>query len=186
MGKAKANTAAAAQEAGRELAKSTTVLDRIRDKEISGVVDELSFDQLLDQLRNDGELKEASDLGEGYHLVQGKESKAKFVDVPFVILNWRVNEKWKYGPGVSLNIKTAVPVVFEGKAYSKFILNDGSTGIAAQMMDYIQQGKTAAILCRRGLTRSDYEVTDKDGEPIIDPATNKPVDGTTFYLNTAL
>lgn len=167
------------------MAKGKSTLDRIRDKDVQ-VLEELSFDQLLDKLSQDGELDEVSDLGDGYHLIKGKEGKAKLVGVPLVILDWRVNEKWKFGPGVTLHIRTGVPVVFDGRAYDRFILNDGSTGIADQIAQRVASGKTGAILCRRGLSRSDYEVTDDSGNPVIDPATNKPVEGTTFYFDTSV
>lgn len=168
----------------------TSMLDKIRRKDTGGQeLAAISFEELLANMESSGELLDAADLGGGYHLVQGKESKAKFVDVPFIIVDYRINNKWTWGPGVSLMIKTAVPVVFEGHKYDQFILNDGSTGISEQ----IQSKELAVghhlgpILVKRGLTRSDYDVVDKEtGEPITDPATGKVIQGTTFYLNTAL
>lgn len=154
-------------------------------------IPDLSWDELLQKL-DPQELDNVSELGGGFHLVK-KDDKSKFEGVPFVILYFRINDKWRYGAGVSMMIQTAVPVVFDGERYERFIINDGSTGIAQQLFDYkVATGKQGPILCKRGLRSSTYEVMEDDptreGERrvVIDPATQKPVVGTTFYLDTSL
>lgn len=178
-----------------------TTLEKIR-AQVRGTTDkvgpapELTFDEMLAQLDAAGELETATDFGNGYHLVRGKENKAKFVDVPFIIEDYRINPDWKFGEGVSLMIRTGVPVAFEGRPYERFIVNDGSTGIAQQIVDrHAAKGykgnrmQGPAILCKRGLTKSEYDVIDPtDPErkrKLVDPATNEPVKGVTFYLDTS-
>jgi hypothetical protein len=164
-----------------------TTLEKIRAKEGGvAVLDELSFEQLLEQLNVEGELMDVAELGEGYHLLQGTAGKDKLVDVPFVIIKYKIQTGWKFGDGVTLQVRTGVPVAIEGRTYNKFIVNDGGSGIARQMFEHNEsKDKGKAILCRRGLSRSDYERKDENGDPIIDPVTMKPATGTTFYLNLA-
>jgi hypothetical protein len=166
----------------------------MRESKSLATADDISFDELMKQLEAEGELVDSSQLGEGYHLLQGKAEKKKLVGVPFVVLDWQKNPG-KFGGFYSLKIRTGVPVVFNGEGYTKFIVNDGSTGIRQQMDDFTANGFTGAIRCRKGLRVSeDYEVTeiykDENGEekrkPVIDPSTGKPVLGTTFYLDTSL
>lgn len=179
-----------------------TVLDRIRHEARQDVAVEpveVTFEELLARLDAEGMLDSAADLGSGYHLVRGDDGKNKFVDVPFIIEDYRINPNWQFGEGVSLMIRTGVPVAFEGRPYTKFILNDGGTGIGRQIVDRHQirgfkgqRMQGPAILCKRGLTRSDYDVMVTDpnnpnGERVklIDPVTGNPKRGTTFYLDTS-
>jgi hypothetical protein len=160
------------------LSKLTT-LDRIRDKKLDAR--ELGYDELLAQLEADGELVDVSDLGDGYKLVQGIAGKKKLVGMPFVILD-HVKQVSTKIPGSfysTMHIRTATGDLL--------IVNDGSTGIHNQLEGYREQGITKGIVCRRGLQVSeDYEVKDADGSPILNPQTNKPILGTTFYLDTSV
>lgn len=153
-------------------------------------IPDLTWEQLLNQLGDT--MDDTTDLGGGFHLIK-KDDKDQLEKVPFVILYFRINEKWRYGPGVSMMIQTAVPVVFNGQKYERLVVNDGSTGIAQQLFDYkAATGKNGPILVRQGLRSSEYEVTEEDpanpGEriPVVDPATGKKVIGKTFYLDTSL
>jgi hypothetical protein len=169
-----------------------TTLDRLRDEKRLGKQDEVSFDELMKQLEAEGELANVSQLGEGFHLLRGDDDKEKLVGVPFVIMDYVKNLGSKSPWFYTLKIRTATPIYFGKEAYTHFIVNDGGTGIGRQMADWVENGGKGAILCQRGLTVSkDYEVMEKDpitGEkkPVIDPATGKPILGTTFYLDTAL
>jgi hypothetical protein len=181
------NKARATGENGTELATQMSITDMLAERQ---QIPDLSWDELLKQLGDTDELDDVSALGGGFHLLK-RDDKDKLEGQPFVILFFRVNDKWRYGPGVSMMIQTAVPVVFNGQKYERFVVNDGSTGIAQQLFDYkAATGKNGPILVRNGLRSSEYEVMEDgpDGEkiPVIDPATQKPVLGKTFYLDTSL
>ncbi len=188
MGKAKT-----AQAAGKELAKTAGVLDKLRDQDLKGI-DEYGFDDLIAQLQQEGALVDAAAIGDGFHLLQGKEDKKKLEGIPLVILDWQKNPG-RFGGFMTLKLVTKTPVFFDGQGYSKFIVNDGGTGIKRQMEELIANGISGAIVCRKGLRVSeDYEVMEeyineggeKQQRPVLDPATNKPVLGTTFYIDTSL
>ncbi len=160
------------------LSKVTT-LDRIREKKVD--VRELGFDELLAALEAEGELVDVSDLGDGFKLVQGIAGKKKLVGIPFIILE-HVKQSSTKVPGSwysTMKIRTATGDLL--------IVNDGSTGIHNQLEGYRAQGISKGIICRRGLQVSeDYEVKDQEGNPILNPQTNKPILGTTFYLDTSV
>jgi hypothetical protein len=155
-----------------------TTLDKIRDKKFD--VRELSYDELLATLENDGELVDVSDLGDGYKLVQGIAGKKKLVGVPFIIIDHVKNVSTKV-PGSffsTMHIRTVMGDLL--------IVNDGSSGIHSQLEGYRAQGVTKGIVCKHGLRVSeDYEVKDENDQPILNPQSNKPILGTTFYLDTS-
>lgn len=156
-----------------------TTLDRIREAKVD--IHDMSFDDMLKTLEAEGEIVDASDLGEGYKLVQGIAGKKKLVGLPFIILKHKRQTSTKV-PGSfysSMWVKTA--------NNDMLLVNDGSTGIHAQLESYREQGVLKGIVCRHGLSVSeDYEVKDADGNPILNPTTNKPILGTTFYLDTSV
>jgi hypothetical protein len=176
--------------------KRAGTLDRLRDEKSLSELRDTSFDELVRQAEEAGELLDAVQLGEGFHLLRGEEEKEKLVGEEFMVVDWRDNPQGKFGVFFTMHIKTKHPIRFGEEAYQHFIVNDGSTGIARQLLDLKRAGSTGMIHCRRGLRVSkDYEVvtreTDPDtGEtirkPVLDPATGKPVLGTTFYLDTSL
>jgi hypothetical protein len=175
--------------------RAGSTLDRLRDEKSVGQLREMDFDDLVKMAEEAGELLDATQLGEGYHLL-ASDDKEKLVNAPFAVVDARFNEKGKYGGFVTLHIKTKFPIVFGEEAYQHFILNDGSTGIARQIRDMQENGFHGIIYCRHGLRVSkDYEVTEKKTDPdtgkevrvpIVDPATGKPILGTTYYLDTSL
>jgi hypothetical protein len=169
---------------------ATSALDRLRTKELkASELEEIDWDQMIQGLESEGQTLDASQVGEGFHLLQGKDDKKKLVGQPLAILDWDINPG-RFGGFATLKIRTQFPVQFDGQAYKYFILNDGGTGIARQIQDLKNNAFTGVVICKRGLRVSeDYEVTEvKDGKkvPIMDPSTGKPVLGTTFYLDTSL
>lgn len=183
----------------KEIAKAaggkTSTLDRVRQEKSVAELKDMDFDELIRQAEAAGELTDASQLGEGYHLLRGEDEKEKLVGVPFVVIDWKDNPG-RFGDFFTLRIKTKYPVMFGETGYQHFIVNDGSTGIARQMADRKAAGDMSLIYCRHGLQVSkDYEVTTKEldpdtgktiRKPVIDPSTGKPILGTTFYLDTSL
>lgn len=165
-----------AKDAAQLLQKPTT-LERYRaghDKEIN----RLTYEQLVAQLTNENALADMSLLGDGFQKPGDmKLAKAKLVNVPFVITDWR-RSPGDYGPFYSLRVVTSLN--------ERLIINDGSTGIAQQMYAIDNAGYSGAINCKHGLTKSDYPVVDRDDERhceacdglrMIDPAYDEPVPG---------
>jgi hypothetical protein len=166
----------------------------MREEKTVAEVRDLDFDVLLKQLEADGQVLDSTQIGEGFHLLQGKDEKKKLVGQPLVVIDWAINPG-KFGGFATLKIKTKFPVSFGAEAYSNFIVNDGSMGIRRQIQDIQQTGFTGVIVCRKGFRISeDYEVTervkDENGDesvrPVLDPSTGKPILASTFYLDTSL
>lgn len=187
-------------------------LDRRRRDQLARDMRAMSFSEARDAARQTGTgLVNAADAGIGYKLIEHADDKDFLVGVELMVLpGWTVNpsEKMKGKFFTSAYIKTAVPVPqLEGG--TEFILNDGSSGIAQQLAELrercIQQDiPDPSIYCKKGLKKSEYEVTDikideATGEPVMDRRTNKPVRvprldpvtgqpvgrGATYYLDTA-
>jgi hypothetical protein len=98
--------------------------------------------------------------------VLDSKEKGRLVGVPFFLLNWRQNEG-DFGSFWSLIIVT--------KADEKLVLNDGSTGIGAQMDAIAESGNTKAIYVKKGLRVSKYEYED--------PKTHERKPAATYYLD---
>ena len=112
--------------------------------------------------QNGGELFVASEeLGDGFALLENKD---QLIDVPLVIMDWSFHEG-DHGEFVSAHVVT--------RPGDKFIVNDGSTGIYAQLRAFSDaRGKFGGLAVNRGLRRSDYT------HPVHGPAT-------TYYLSTS-
>ncbi|HWV44407.1 MAG TPA: hypothetical protein VN039_00025 [Nitrospira sp.] len=117
--------------------------------------------QLMQDARVD--VVSTDDLGDGF-VVLPTDGKASLVGVPFIILNMRFHTG-DMGEFVILHVVTE-----DGR---KLIVNDGSTGIRDQCKGYARNNRTQGILCKRGLTRSDYTYEDDKG---------KSIPATTYYL----
>lgn len=100
-------------------------------------------------------------LGDGFSVAD----KATLIGTPFLILDWRFNEDESSQRGfVSVSIMT--------KHNEKFVVNDGGTGIMAQMQEIQDAGVQPPLLVAKGLRRSDYTVEGVG-------------DATTFYLDSS-
>lgn len=117
-------------------------------------------------------------LGNGFTILEDKDT---LIGKPCLFLSWNFNEsdtirREDGSKGVFVSATVVVKVNREG-AVERYIVNDGGTGICAQLQDYsIRTGSTAGLLVRKGLRRSDYEKRLAD-----DSVTS----GTTFYLDTS-
>jgi hypothetical protein len=127
---------------------------------------ELGFSEISKQLFDAGDIVSAAEYGTGFEVLD-KDAKGQLVGVPFIILDWVINEG-DFGEFVSLRLVT--------QDNRKLIVNDGSTGIAKQVREMAEAGEQRAVYVKKGLRRSDYEYTDKNGA-------KKPA--TTFYLDTS-
>lgn len=77
--------------------------------------------------------------------------KDDLVGQPIIILSWAFNDG-DYGRGKFVSVTCMT------KANELVLFNDGSTGIFDQLEQYTDKHKSqrGPILCRKGLTRSDY------------------------------
>jgi hypothetical protein len=107
-------------------------------------------------------------------------SKDDLIDVPFLIVDIRVNPNGEFGEFVS------VCGLLEDPERRPFVINDGSTGLAEQAKGLVNGGRRAGILVKGGLRKSEYmyQATDLDGNPMKDEKGKdvKPIPATTYYL----
>lgn len=112
------------------------------------------------------EVTDAGALGNGFTLLKSEE-KTKLLGVDMFILEWQKRiDLDTNGEFYSLMVLTR-----DGK---KYIVNDGSTGIAAQLDVAVARGITAPLRVAKGLRVSEYPV-EVDGRKTM---------AKTFYLDT--
>lgn len=121
-----------------------------------------------------------SDYGTGFSVVK---ENSTLIGVPFLIIGWKFNEG-KFGPRgfVSAEIVT--------KHNEKLIINDGSTGILAQLSvvtdQRIARGHAhpyAGLIVANGLTASEYFYNSISGEISRAPQSGPDwVPAQTYYL----
>lgn len=113
----------------------------------------------------------ATDLGSGFAVLD-TDQKRRLVDVPCLFLFWSFHLGTQ-GEFVSAHVVT---LGANGDVKDKFIINDGSTGIYAQLKEFTDRtGDSQGMFVPKGLRASDYTYTDDDGK-------EKPA--TTFYIDT--
>lgn len=129
----------------------------------------------------DAPLMASEVMGDGFELIDGEKGKATLVDVPFMLLEWTFRDG-DFGTYVSCRGMT--------KDGRKFILNDGSTGIAEQLAKLTKDnaGRLSNLVVHKGLRVSEYP-TDASGQPMDKKTVKEHPDlvkgtGRTFYLNT--
>lgn len=98
---------------------------------------------------------------------RSKDEKAKLVGKPFVVLAWESGSLSSYEGDY-------VVLYCVGEDDRKFKVIDTGVGINEQIANHESANGTRPLLCRNGLSRSDYDFTD--------PATGKVSKATTFYL----
>jgi len=78
------------------------------------------------------------------------QDKDELIEVPFIVTKWKFHDG-NFGQYVSALILTDTD--------QKLVLNDGSTGIYAQLKAVTDEtGKSENLLAPKGLRRSDYEM----------------------------
>lgn len=136
--------------------------------------DELRNVESLDSLRAllGDQIGQATDLGSGFAVIEKSDDKRRLVGVPLMFVFWTFNK------GDNGMFASAHVVQFDraGKIVGKWIVNDGGTGIYAQLSEYTQRtGSNKGLFVEKGLRASDYTFTGDDGEDH---------DATTFYIDT--
>lgn len=123
------------------------------------------LDNMFDVMRAQDVANIADVMGTGFSVL---EDKNRLIGVEFVIVRYGVHE----GENGQF---TTIHVVTTNK--EKFVVNDGSTGIHAQLAEYKERaGRVCPLYVPRGLRVSEYDFTDDNG-------TKKRA--RTYYLNTS-
>lgn len=105
---------------------------------------------------------ESTALGDGFR-VASEDDKMRLIGVPLLLLEWSLRES-EYGEGVYVSIK-AIQRDESGRAI-KWILNDGSTGIARDLQNFtLKTGRSGGLGVRKGLRVSEYPTNAIKGHP---------------------
>lgn len=128
-----------------------------------------------------------TELGDGFR-VASEDDKRRLIGVPLFLLEWHWNDG-DFGQFVSV---VAIAQGENGQA-TKWILNDGSTGIRDQLADFeTKYNRNGGLSVRNGLRVSDYNTDLDTGAPISKKelieyvkAGKKVGKGHTFYLDTS-
>lgn len=142
------------------------VPNRISDEELSNIK---SFDDAmaLAEQYHGAVLPADEVLGNGFTVISDKNV---LVGVPMILLEWRFNDG-DQGKFVSVSAVARTEL-----GMKKVIVNDGSTGIMAQLSAYTNKtGKDGGLVVKKGLRRSDYVADTPEG----------PKNATTYYLDTS-
>lgn len=132
-----------------------------------------SFDDAVALVTADGTVIEsASDvIGNGFAILK---DKSLLCGVELLFLGWSFNAG-ENGEFVSCYVVARMP---GSKVPSKFIVNDGSTGLFKDLRNYTTKtGRNKGLHVAKGLSRSDYTYEDKE--------TGEQRPATTFYLDTS-
>jgi hypothetical protein len=118
---------------------------------------------------------DASDvLGNGFTILQ-KSDKDRLIGMPFIILSYDFHIG-DFGTTEDGGNGYYVSIMLVTKDGGRYILNDGGTGIYAQLDEHNGRSQTpGGLVVNGGLRKSEYEYTDE--------ATGKKSAAATFYLN---
>lgn len=117
------------------------------DEELASIT---TFDDAMDFMAEQfGNVEDIGGvLGNGYTVLNDKQ---QLVGKPFVIVDARYHPNGSYGPFVTIAVIT--------KNSERYMVNDGSTGIAEQLVQLAQtRGRTKGYMVAGGLDRSTYDI----------------------------
>lgn len=142
----------------KQKAKSTDVdiASKVRDEDV--LRDITTFDQAYELARESyGGVVDASEmLGTGFEVLNS-DDKSRLVNVPLIVLDSRIHEG-DQGMFCSLVIVT--------EQGARYVVNDGSTGIYAQVLRLREKTeKEGGWLIRHGLRQSEYATCKNCGKP---------------------
>jgi hypothetical protein len=143
------------------------VVPAISQKQLKGIE---SFDDALELLKGtygESALETASDaLGDGFALTDNKD---QFIGKPLILVHWSINvgdfidqETGELGKYVVARVVTQA---------GKYLVIDGGSGIAHQLITYTAETGKTFLVAQKGLRRSDYT---KEGIG----------EATTYYVDT--
>ena len=125
------------------------------------------------------------ELGTGFALADDK-MKDSLVGVPMLLLYWAFNQgDYRDADGNAQDFVTVALVTEDGR---KIIVNDGSTGICAQLWELTDRsGRQNGLIVKRGLRKSEYRIGVIDGRkgPVPKSFEGPTEPASTFYLDTS-
>lgn len=117
-------------------------------------------------------------MGDGFTLVETADGKDAFIDKEFVILDWEFRPGDFGTPFVTMRVVTADD--------GKYRINDGSTGIRAQLEAFsAQTGRFHGMHVPKGLRKSFYFIHRETREPVAKDYDGPKDPASTYYLNTS-
>lgn len=175
----------------QQMAVRDTIVPGLYDKEYytdEQLRDATSFEDFVNLAKEQYDSVDvASDvLGDGFALLK-EEGKQRLVGLPLLLMSWSFY-KGDFGSNfVAVRVVARNP---DGSA-SKYIINDGSTGICDTLAAYTKNtGKTGALFARNGLRASGYTYCSECGQ-VVDPTvdTGHQKDhkkAVTYYIDTSV
>lgn len=138
------------EETGTEIDVTTKMPSTAQLREITSIEDAVR----LMQDEFNAEIVNASDLGDGFSMLgEGKEAKDPLVGKPCFFVSWNFSTG-DYGEFVSARV---VVEIAKGQ-YAKYVANDGSTGMCAQLREFtMRTGRAQGLFAPNGLRKSEYE-----------------------------
>ena len=126
------------------------------------------------------------EIGDGFK-VATEDDKRRLCGVPLMFLEWSIRDG-DFGAYVSVR---AIAQTETG--ITKWILNDGSTGIAEDLTSFQKKtGRTGGLFVRNGLRVSDYWIDAETGTPLSKKEYGEYIargertaKAATFYLDTS-
>lgn len=119
-----------------------------------------------------GDVRDAQkDIGDGYTLLPSTADKDLLINVPLMVMGFAFTPGDFGAEFCTMRVMTKTPITVNGESTNRVIVNDGGTGLAAQLRQWSNDhgGRMGGLKAMRGLRKSVYE--GDFGE------------GTTHYLN---
>lgn len=134
-----------------------------------------------------GVVNVADELGNGFRIAT-EDDKMRMQGEPLIFMEWFTNDG-DFGDFVSANV---VQRAKDGAAI-KWVINDGSTGIKTQLLDYEKRtGKNGGLFAPKGLRVSTYNIDAETGQPLSKTEVReyitsgrKTAPAHTFYIDTS-
>lgn len=141
------------------------------DQETGEIIDVKSWEDIVS-----AESPDLSEFLSTEQILLQVEAKKSLINTPFYIVGWKwsTSKKFTNSGGTPVEFANILCAISKnGKTVDRyFVINDGSTGIAATLKRWEADGRRGNIFCSKGLKASEYEVE------VGDNLTT----GTTFYI----
>lgn len=148
------------------------------DPDVMRTIESFEEAMALADAMHDGVEDAAGVMGDGFAKLTNKR---RIVGLPCIFM------EWNFAPGDFGHqfVYARVIVQYESREIGKYIIVDGSTGIAEQLAKYTKDtGRTGGLKSKYGLRESEYDI-DENGQPTNDKEKAKGKQST-FYIDTAV
>jgi hypothetical protein len=134
---------------------AVSIRERYSDEELRSVKDYASALALVTETMGAVQNLEEFEIGNGFRILDDKD-KSRLVGVSFIMLSIQFNSG-DFGEFASVTLVT--------QHGDRIVMNDGSTGIYAQLRDVVKSGRYGGIAVPRGLRVSEYKTCKECGKP---------------------